>query len=174
VNRTKLQLIAIISLGIATVALALDATSDFKAYLAKLEPQVEKAFKNKNAAFFQQVSTPDFKYVDAQGNVENKEQSMASMKQMFGMAKSVSAKFKRLSATAKGNQGTASYEGKFNIVMAGPDGKMQNMAMSTYTRETYRKVGSKWLVSKIQETKPGKMTMNGKPFNPGPPPSKGG
>jgi hypothetical protein len=50
--------------------------------------------------------------------------------------------------------------------MPGPNGKPQKMEMHTFTTETYKKVGNKWLVHKIVETKPSMMLMNGKPFDP--------
>lgn len=160
---------AALVLGATAVALA-DGTGDLTNFLRRLEPQVSKAFAKEDLAFFQNISTPEFTYVDHTGKSENKTQSMASLKQMFAMSSNIKAKFTRGAVSVKGNLGTARYKGHYSMDVQGPDGKKAKMSMESMTLETFKKVGNKWLVHQIKETSAGKMMMNGKPFNPGPPP----
>lgn len=162
-------------MGLAVSSLAFDAVSDFKAYLKKFEAGVVKAFATKNSAYFGQISTPDFTYTDATGRKMTKKESIAQMKAMFDQTGAAKASFKSSGHAVRGNIGTANYIGTFVMTSKGPDGKSHTMAMTSYTKETYKKIGAKWFVHAIVETKPGKMTMDGKPFDPsqmgGPPPA---
>jgi ketosteroid isomerase-like protein len=162
-------------LSVAALSMASSASEELRTFLRKLEPQICKAFANEDVKFFAAISTDDFTYTDSKGVTQNKKQSLEGMKQMFGMSSNVKAKFSLGTVSAKGNAGTAKYLGHFTMDVAGPNGKPQKMEMHTFTNETYKKVGSKWYVQKIVEYKEGKMTMNGKPFDPSkmaPPPSK--
>jgi len=175
VKKFRSVFLATLTMGLAVSSLAFDAVSDFKAYLKKFEAGVVKAFATKNHKFFETISTPDFTYTDASGRKMTKKESIAQMKGMFDSMGPAKASFKSSGHAVKGNTATANYVGHFVMSQKGPDGKAHKLEMTSYTKETYKKVGAKWLVHSMVETKPGKMTMDGKPFDPsqmgGPPPA---
>jgi len=174
-KRFRSVFVATLSFGLAVTALSFDALSDFKAALKQFEAGVVKAFATKNHKFFEQISTPDFTYTDFKGTKMKKKESIAQMKAMFDSMGPSKASFRSSGHAVRGNMGSANYVGTFVMNQKGPDGKNHVIVMTSFTKETYKKVGAKWLVSSIVETKEGKMTMDGKPFDPsmmgGPPPA---
>jgi hypothetical protein len=167
--------VATLGFGMAALSLADDAANDLRAFLNRFEPQVVKAFAKKDIKFFERISTSDFKYVDSNKVAQEKKAALEGMKQFFAMSSAIHVKFNRGKIAAKGNSGSVDYHSIFTSDVKGPDGKNHKMRMETWTTETYRKVKSAWLVAKIQETKPAKISMDGKPFDPSkmaPPPPR--
>lgn len=152
--------------GLATISMAAFAfAGEFKRFISAETPKGFKAFQTKNLAYFQNVSTDDFVYVGTGGEKQNKKQSMASLKQMFDEAKSIIAggRIKSTKENAKG--GTVEMENSYDILLKpGKDGKPHRMQMQSWTRETWVLVGNTYKVQKIEDLKPSKMMMDGKPM----------
>ena len=164
----KRKLIIIFSLAVSAVALARpDATADFKKFLMSEGQKSMKAFADKNIKYFETMSTADFTMTE-RGQKMDKKSSMAGLKQWFGMMKSIKASFKLTSAKSDGKTGVAT----MTSTMVGwtkptaNDKKSHKMEMTGYEKQTWVKKGSSWKLKSIEEAKPGKMTMDGKPFDP--------
>ena len=172
-NRIAFSAAAVAALSTIVIA---DATSDFKkAYMADL-PKVAAAFKNKNASFFDKMSTADFTYVSKDMGTQNKQQAMAGLKSMFATVKSVDYKCTPTKFQAKGNTFVVSVAEHMSAEMLpmGADKKKHTMSGDDWCDQTFAKVNGKWLMKKIEETKKTKALMDGKPFDPSkmmPPPS---
>lgn len=157
-------------LGCATVvasAWAFDATSDLKAYLTAMIPKAERAFNSMDSKFFAATTTADFTEVEM-GKTYNKKQSLAEMKQMSSACKSISCSLKLMSVKASRSTGTALTSMHMVAVMKpqGKDKKAHTMVMDSWETETWVRVGKIWKLKHLQETKPSKMTMDGKPYKP--------
>jgi ketosteroid isomerase-like protein len=173
VNRFKSIFLATLTLGAAVQVFAGDTLAEFKAYMNAMTPKVVKAFEKEDIGFFEKISTPDFKTKEGP-TVMNKQQSMAQLKSMFGMASNIKAKFKMVSVKLVGKDGVVVTDGSYTMDMATPDGKTHKMAMQQRMTEKYRKTPKGWMIYMIENHPGGKMTMDGKPFDPsslgGPPP----
>ncbi|MBI5705588.1 MAG: nuclear transport factor 2 family protein [Armatimonadetes bacterium] len=171
---TRFTNIALAALALSTAAFADDTAAFKKEYMASI-PKTVAAFKNKDISYFEKMSTKDFTYVGKVEGTQDKKTAMAGLKQMFGMAKSVDYKPKVLKITAKGNAAVVSLEETFSSAIDMGDGKAHKMVAVGWADEHFRKEGGKWMLAKIVETKAGKMTLDGKPFDPAmmaPPPVK--
>lgn len=173
-NRFKFLFLSAVAFGTTLSALAGDTLSEFKAFMKQMGPKVIKAFETENIGFFEKISTPDFKVQEGK-TVMNKQQAMAQMKQMFEMSSNMKAAFRTLSMKLEGRNGVAVTDGKYTFDMKTPDGKTHKMAMQQKMTEKYRKTPQGWKIFMIINHEGGKMTMDGKPFDPsvlgGPPPS---
>src|SRR6188474_2373298 len=124
--------------ALATLATARDANSDFRTFLNRLLPKLEKAFATRDAKFFDNISTSDFTET-MMGQTFTKAQSMAQMKQQFKTVESCKAKFKILSAKVQGGNGLATAAGHFVMVMKpmAKGDKKHTMVMDMKTKETW-------------------------------------
>lgn len=148
-------------------AMPADANSEFKAFMMKMQSRVERAFAQKDWRFFESISTPDFTYRE-RGRTTTRKQSMEQMKQGFAACESMSGKFKLLSSRVSGNTATAMLSGHF-VMKLKPTKKGQKGSVMTsdmWTKETWVRSGNTWKIKKIEEVKPSKMTMDGKPVDP--------
>jgi len=131
-------------------------------------PKLERAFETRDLKFFNAISTPDF--VDKEmGSAMTKAQAMEQMKMMFQMAKSINCHFNVMSTSVAGNNATLKASGHIVTVMKpqGPkDKKTHTMVIDMWTKETWVKAGTTWKIKMLEEAKPAKMTMDGKPYNP--------
>lgn len=157
----------VVALVSSQVALAQGDMAAFKTFVNGFNAKAAKAFESKDQKFFETCSTSDFTYVNHQGKSENKKASMESMKQMFGMAKSI----KCVSATPKNHRATkgmmaCDMKDVYTMVMPGEKGKDSKIVMTSYTTAYFKKSGSTWKVCKIVETKKGDMTVDGKKVDP--------
>lgn len=171
---TRFAGIALAAFALSTVAFADDTDAFKKEYMASI-PKTVAAFKNKDLSYFEKMSTKDFTYVAKVEGAQDKKTAMAGLKQMFGMAKSIEYKPKVLKVSAKGGAAVVSLEETFNSVVDMGDGKAHKMVTVGWADEHFRKENGKWMLAKIVEPKPGKMTLDGKPFDPSkmaPPPAK--
>jgi len=169
VNRLKVLTVSVLALAGAAFSMSYASNEELKTALRKMTAQVEQAFAKKDIKFFQTSSTEDFTYISADGKKEDKKQALAGMAQMFGMSENIKANFQFGDVKANGNMGTAKVAGHITMDVKDPKGKKSKMEVHTWTVETYKKVGPKWLIQQIKETKPSMMTMNGKPMNMGAP-----
>ena len=156
----------LIDAALAATVFAFDALSDFKTAVNKMLPQVAKAFEKEDLKYFESTSTPDFTYVMADGTKMEKKAAMGQMKQMFASADHIKAKLGASKHMVKGTTAACDVEGHYSMTMKTPDGKSHKMTTSEWTRATFRKVGAKWMMSQMKETKPSQMMMDGKPFDP--------
>ena len=163
-KRTLLLAVA----AFATISVA--SAQNLKATINKMNQAVCRALKNRDMALFEKITRPsvtsDFKHVEM-GHSMTYDEMLAQMKQSFAMLKKVN------SATAKTNKisihgDTATSESTHHIVavMAGPDKKNHKMVMNGLTKDVYRKEGKQWKLAEMDWVNQ-KMTMDGKPFNPG-------
>ena len=125
------------------------------AMMKKDMPGLEKLFKA--------AMTKDFKYVEG-GKTMSYEEMVAGMKMGLGSMKKVTvASTKIIAVKEKGNTATTTCEHSMGGITVGPDKKDHTNVFSGMAVESYVKVGSKWLMSKM-EWKSSKMTMDGKPM----------
>jgi hypothetical protein len=168
----KRALVLIATSAIFTsLSLGFDATGDFKKFLMATKPKVEKAFANKDLSFFEKSSTDDFSESHGGQNM-NKKDSMASLKQFFGMAKSISCKYDLVSASAKGNTGNAVMHSKMTAMIAPmamkgkAKAKAQKWVMESWESQVWVKSGKTWKLKTLGDAKPMKMSVDGKSMDP--------
>lgn len=162
----KLAIRAGIMAGLATISVAAFAfAGEFKKFIMAETPKGFRAFQMKNLAYFQNVSTDDFVYVGMGGQKQGKKESMASLKQMFDQAKTIVAGGRVKSTTENAKGGAVEMESSYDILLKpGKDGKTHRMQVQSWTRETWVQVGNAYKVQKIEDLKPSKMMMDGKPM----------
>lgn len=150
--------------GLIGQALAAD---DLKTFLMKDMPKMEKAFLTGDVSYFDKASTADFTMTEM-GRTMTKKESLQQMAEMNKMYKMTKVKVKILSAVTKGNKGTAKTTMHTEMVSlpAKKGDKTHVITTESYYTETYVRVGNSWKIQKIVPTKPGKMLMDGKPFDP--------
>ncbi len=148
-------------------AFSRDANSDFKMFLKRLLPTVTRAFETKNAKFFESISTPDFSE-SMGGKTTTRAESMAQMKQWFGMASNIKCSFKLLSSKADATMGTATFSDhtSFNMRPMKKGDKMHRIVMDMTEKQTWVRSGKGWKIKMIEQAKPMKMWQDGKPVDP--------
>lgn len=163
--KRKFAVLLVLSLA-ASYAFARDASAEFKKYVSSMMPKILRAIEKCDADFFDKISTSDFTMTEM-GRTANKAQSLAEMKQMGQMVKSMKGSMKLLTAKVVDGKGIATTYGKYHSVMK-PDqtGKSHTMDLEIWYTETWVKSGNGWKIQKMVATKPGKMLMDGKPMDP--------
>lgn len=148
-----------LAVAISTCAIALaDDLADFKKWYAKDAPNVVKAMESKNIAYFDKICAPGFAYKEASGKVANKKEALAGLKMMMDGTEKIKYKFKVTSTKAVKGAMVVDLLNDYHMTMkAGPDGKKQVMAMENKTRETWVKVGGKWMLKNITDVGAPKM-----------------
>ncbi|GEM_PF-1352171 len=145
---------------------ALDQLSEFKSFVTAMNMKIAKAFDNKDTKFFDSISTPDFTIVE-RGQTINRRQAMDEMKHQFAQTKTMTCSIKVLSVKLNGNTGTVATQGHAIIHpknMNPKDKKDHVITMDFWETQTWVKSGKTWKISKLVETKPSKMMMDGKPM----------
>lgn len=159
-----LALISIFAIA-ATSAMAKDANADFKKYVAGMIPRIARALETTDIKFFDSISTPDFTEVEG-GKTYNKADALNEMKTMKATVKSTKCSMTLTSAKVVGDKGISETYGSFHTVMK-PDktGKSHTMDVEFWSKQTWVKSGSGWKMQKLEDTKPSKMKMDGKPMD---------
>jgi len=153
--------------ALAACSFAKDANSDFRDFYRHMLPKIEHAFVARDADFFKSIATPDFTEKEMGRTMTGKE-AIAEMKGMFAMCKSVKCKLNVVSTKAKGDSATAVSHGVMHSVLKpnGPKDKEHHMNAEMWMKETWVRSGNTWKIKMIEDAKPTKITMDGKPFNP--------
>lgn len=129
-------------------------------------PKLVRAFETKDVAFFDRISTADFteKYM---GRTMTKKEAMAQMKTEMASVKAIKCSFKILSAKVMGNTGIAMTAGHMTMTSK-PMGKEKShkMVMDMWEKETWVRSGNGWKIKSLEEAKPMKMMVDGKPMDP--------
>ncbi len=155
------------AMAIVAVAAARDDTQEFKKFYKAGIPMLKKAFKNKDISFFENASSDDFSYKHADGKIDTKEESMAGLRQMFGISKSIVTSVKVGSIKVQNDQATVTNTTTFSSMMkTGPKGGYHRMRSTMWMRESWKKSDKGWTLTMIEETRRGKYTMDGKPVDP--------
>lgn len=150
------------------LALAQDQNNEFRKFIAGMVPKATKAFASKDIAFFQKMTAADFSFKQYGRPVSPRKAALGELKMMFDSMKTIKVKDTVLSASAAANVGTVKIA-SYMIGVSKPtpqDKKARKVEMWSYTRETWTRTPEGWKLKMIEETKPGKMTMDGKPYNP--------
>lgn len=153
-------------LGIAVAsAFARDANADFKKYVAGIIPKIARALESSDVKFFDSISTPDFTEVEG-GKSYSKADALKEMKSMKAMVKSTKCTMTMTSAKLVGDKGISEAHGSLHTVMK-PDksGKSHTMDIEFWSKQTWVKSGNGWKMQKLEDTKPSKMKMDGKPMD---------
>lgn len=162
------KLTAILSaVVICATAFSFDETADFKKFMTGFLPKLQKAFEKMDVKFFEDFTTDDFTET-MMGRTMKKKESMDSMRAQVATTKSMSAKFKLLSASAKNGVGTSTSQGWF-VMVSKPtpqDKKTHKLEMEMVEKETWVKVGKTWKLKKLEQVGQMKMKMDGKPMDP--------
>lgn len=163
----KRAIIILCAASLAGNAFSADGNSDFKRFMLRTIPKLERAFDHKDLSFFEKISTADFTETEM-GQTYTKAQSMSQMKAGNNQAKSIHAKFKLLTSSVSGNTAMAMTFGHITTVMKphGPKDKAHRMSMDMWGKETWVRSGKSWMIQKLEEAKPSKMTMDGKAIDP--------
>jgi hypothetical protein len=151
---------------VASSAFAADQTAEFKKFLMSEQGAMTKAFQTKDISWFFKTSTPDFSEV-MEGKTTQKKESLAGLKQWFDMMATIKVTSAELtSANAANDKGVAMVHEKMTGTMKPqkPHGKGSVMVMESWEKESWVKVKGKWMIQKIEEVKPTKMTIDGKPM----------
>lgn len=137
-----------------------------KAQWQKMYNEAEKMFAKKDADALFGYMAPDFS-MTSQGHTMTGDQAKASMKEWFGMMKTLHAK---MTVTKVENKnGMTVVTDHFNMSgMTMPDPKTHKSGKLVDTGTemcTWTNMNGKWMMKSIV-SKDEKMTMNGKPFTP--------
>lgn len=146
-------------------AFARDANADFKKFVAGTIPKIAHALETSDVKFFDSISTPDFTEVEA-GKTYNKADALSEMKAMSATVKSTKCKMTLTSAKLVGDKGISETHGTIHTVMK-PDksGNSHTMDIEFWSKQTWVKSGNGWKMQKLEDTKPSKMKMDGKPMD---------
>ena len=163
------------------MVLALGALADDAAVKKQLDSELTEmmaAFKKGDAKACMSIMADDYVGIGPQGEKVDKAAATAMMKKYMTDTKKInSSKFTIADLKVKGNSATCISTFNLDAVvvdndgMMGEKGKTHRMQMVELTNVTWTKKGSKWLISKESPAGPPKMMVDGKPFNPGPPPA---
>jgi ketosteroid isomerase-like protein len=133
--------------------------------------QIITAMKNKDLKAVMAKMTPDATMIE-NGRTMTRAQFEPILKQQMGMMKLQSASIKFSKVVVKGNLANTVYAEQMTAMIPGPDGKPATVAVRSNYTGTFKKVGGDWKMHRSETVGTPTMTMNGKPFNPGAPPSK--
>jgi hypothetical protein len=151
---------------VSASAFCFDANSDFKKFMTRTLPKIERAFRNKDLSFFKTIAASDFSETMG-GKTTTFEESMKEMKEGFAMSKSMMMKTKLISSKVNGNVGTAVTFGHMVMVTKPAKGdKSHRIVMDMSGTETWVRSGKGWKIKSIVWKAPMKSTMDGKPFDP--------
>ncbi len=169
--KMKRYLVLVATLGLAAVALA----AGLRAEIESTNKKVREFLLKGDVAGFEKYLKPrvtsDFKYIE-EGKTQNFKQMVDEMKVGMSMMKMTKLSTKILEVKESGSTGSSKEEHSMEATQKGPDGKTQTMTMVGKVTNKFRKVNGKWLLAEMNWTYTD-MKMNGKPFNPGVPPSGG-
>jgi len=143
--------------------------------LASRDAALTKAMKAKDFAKIKKLIksfvSSDFVYVE-EGRKQTADQMLAGMKMGLGALKKVTvANAKILTLKETGNTAVATSIHSAGGLVAGRESKPHEMVYIGDVVETYKKIDGKWKLQSMRWNNT-KMTMDGKPFNPGTPPKK--
>lgn len=129
-------------------------------------PKIVKALETGDMAFFDSISTADFTE-KSMGRTMTKKQSMTRMKTEMAGIKTLKCSFKILSAKVMGNTGVAMTTGHMTMTTK-PTAKQKSNAIvvDVWEKETWVRSGTGWKIKMLEEAKPAKMTVDGKPVDP--------
>jgi hypothetical protein len=146
-------------------AFASDSTASFKKFLVATEKKVAQAIQQKNVAYFEGITTPDYKDKSPHGTT-TKAQTVAQMKQMFATCQSIKATIKIVATKVTGTTGTASVAGHIVFVSSKlfGDNKAHTFTIDEVENETWVRTGSTWKLKLTVENDSGNMTVDGKPI----------
>jgi hypothetical protein len=144
-----------------------DATAEFKKWYSGQLSKVKTAFAKKDIGFFQRSTSATFTYVDANGRKKNRGQAIQELKRMMDSCASIEYSGKVVSAKVSGNAARVEVSETYrNVLAPTPDRKKHVMVSVGKVRESWTKSGGRWLLAKIEELGPSKVTLDGKPFHP--------
>ncbi|MBS1717046.1 MAG: nuclear transport factor 2 family protein [Armatimonadetes bacterium] len=117
-------------------------------------------------SFLNRTSTNDFT-MKQMGQTFDKKAVIAQMKQQLSMGKVNESKTKVKSIVINGSTATVMTSGSFKMTMKGKNqDKAHVFAGQSETKDTWVKEGRVWKMKSIESVSD-KMTMDGKPINPG-------
>lgn len=168
--RKSLFLVGVIGLALCANA----AGQSLKASIEAGNKQIEKALLSKDIAKFEKVVRPmmtkDFVHVE-NGQSMNFDKMVETMKQGYGMLDKITkVKASATQIKESGKTGSCIMAHEMTGTVKGGDKKTHVLAFVGHTKNSFRKEGGKWLMSRMEWVDQ-KMTMDGKPFNPAPPPT---
>lgn len=159
-----LALIPIFALA-TTAVLAKDPNADFKKFVTSTIPKIARALETSDVKFFDAISTPDFTEIEG-GKSYSKADALNEMKTMKATVQSTKCTMTLLSAKVVDGKGISETHGSFHTIMK-PDksGKSHTMDIEFWSKQTWVKSGNGWKMQKLEDTKPSKMKMDGKPMD---------
>jgi ketosteroid isomerase-like protein len=123
------------------------------------------AVKAKDMATLDSMMAPDFK-MQMGKQTWNRKQSMDMMKQQLAMTKSFDKwDYTFGPVTRKGNMATGIVHEHTATTVMGQDKKLHKMTDTGASKSTFRRMGREWKVVNVVSMG-GKMTMDGKPYDP--------
>lgn len=143
---------------------AAQTEAEFKAASIKMCAGYKKAFESRDIKFFESTSTSDFVYIDFEKNKQTKAQSMASMKNLFATAKTLTVQVTCGKYSFAKGVGKHVSTAKATVTLLDKDNKSHTLVITTTTEETLKKVGGAWKVSMVRELSKPVATMDGKPI----------
>jgi ketosteroid isomerase-like protein len=131
--------------------------------------KVVAALKKKDAKGVVAYMTPNAT-MKQMGQTMTRAQFEPMLKQQIQMVDVQSASIKFSKLVAKGDTANAEYTEYVKAKTKTPDGKGALMEMVSKYKGTFKKMGGEWKLHSSETIGAPKMTMNGKPMNPGAPP----
>ncbi len=164
----KRYLCLILAAGIAATAFATDpADKEFRAFYRTMLPRIAHAFETKDGNFFRMISAPGFTDSDGHRTLNAKE-SIGEIEAMFHVSQSIRCHFYSNGTKATGNTGVAMTFGHMDTIMKPekPNAKPHRLSMDMWIKQTWIRSGNTWKLLKMEQSKPARMKMDGKPMDP--------
>ena len=140
--------------------------------------KMKSAFTKKDLKGYMSAYADNFAGVGMMGQKAGKAQAEVEMKQHIADTQKInSAGFKVSDVKVKGDKATGKVDFHLDCVtldsmgMMGAKGKSHRLVMDDQQNVTWTKAGGKWLIVKEAPTGISHMSVDGKPFNPGAPPT---
>jgi hypothetical protein len=175
----RFSLVPLLALIALPAAAAPDNTAAVKKELESNFGKMMAAFKKHDIEGVASFAADDYMGDDGMGNKMNKAKMKAMMKQYMDETKKVnSANYAITGLKVMGNKATgkSTFVLDANVVdaqgmLGGKKGASHHMVMTENTNMTWTKTAKGWKVKGESPAAPPRMIVDGKPFNPGPPPA---
>ena len=142
----------------------LASAQSFERYYKAILPRMVRSLETGDVKFFDAISTPDFTE-KGPDETRNKAQAMDAMSKQFALMKKLTCKVRPISVKSMGSKATVVVWMRSDIVLEDQHHKPHTLIVETTEAETWVKTDSIWRIKTMTQSKPSKMTMDGKSIN---------
>jgi hypothetical protein len=128
---------------------------------------LKDAYAKQDVKFFESVVAPSYTSVSVAGKKAGRAQALAALRAFFGKMRSVAVEFRVRDVKVEGSRLVATTV-RYARCTLKPDakGKTHLLEMNTFLQETWSKIGTKWVLTRLEEMRAGHHLMDGKKVDP--------